>query len=159
MRQVSGLRYGENPHQPAAFYSDLSLAEHGKGGIATAQLHHGKEVRPLLALQGPHLQQLCFAFHRHTLSLKTLSPSAGAVVCFCLLMCISLHFFMLALVEHFTWKSSNTCFDAVLGLSLPCQFLIVCTCTPKFCDLDLTFVSRCKHLQGCSCRCCCVCVT
>ena len=44
MRQVSGLRYGENPHQPAAFYSDLSLAEHGQGGIATALLHHGKEV-------------------------------------------------------------------------------------------------------------------
>ena len=49
MRQVSGLRYGENPHQPAAFYSDLSLAEHSKGGIATALLHHGKEVCPLLA--------------------------------------------------------------------------------------------------------------
>lgn len=44
MCQVSGLRYGENPHQPAAFYADLSLAEHGKGGIATALLHHGKEV-------------------------------------------------------------------------------------------------------------------
>lgn len=44
MRQESGLRYGENPHQPAAFYSDLALAEHGKGGIATAVLHHGKEV-------------------------------------------------------------------------------------------------------------------
>lgn len=44
MRQESGLRYGENPHQAAAFYSDLSLAEHGKGGIATAVLHHGKEV-------------------------------------------------------------------------------------------------------------------
>ncbi len=44
MHQLSGLRYGENPHQPAAFYSDLSLAEHGKGGIATAVLHHGKEV-------------------------------------------------------------------------------------------------------------------
>ncbi|KAL3149116.1 hypothetical protein ABBQ32_001955 [Trebouxia sp. C0010 RCD-2024] len=44
MCQVSGLRYGENPHQPAAFYADLSLAEHGKGGIATALLHHGKEM-------------------------------------------------------------------------------------------------------------------
>lgn len=44
MRQVSGLRYGENPHQPAAFFTDLSLAEQGKGGIATATLHHGKEV-------------------------------------------------------------------------------------------------------------------
>ena len=49
MRQVSGLRYGENPHQPAAFYSDMSLAEHAKGGIATAVLHHGKEVTSLLA--------------------------------------------------------------------------------------------------------------
>lgn len=44
MRQVSGLRYGENPHQPAAFYSDLSLAEVGRGGIAGSVQHHGKEV-------------------------------------------------------------------------------------------------------------------
>lgn len=45
MRQVSGLRYGENPHQPAAFYTDLSLAEAGRGGIAGAVQHHGKEAR------------------------------------------------------------------------------------------------------------------
>lgn len=44
MRQVSGLRYGENPHQPAAFYSDLSLAEVGRGGVADSVQHHGKEV-------------------------------------------------------------------------------------------------------------------
>ena len=44
MRQISGLRYGENPHQPAAFYSDLSLAEVGRGGIAGSMQHHGKEV-------------------------------------------------------------------------------------------------------------------
>ena len=44
MRQVSGLRYGENPHQPAAFYADLSLAEVGRGGIAGSTQHHGKEV-------------------------------------------------------------------------------------------------------------------
>lgn len=44
LRRVSGLRYGENPHQPAAFYSDLSLAESGRGGIAGAIQHHGKEV-------------------------------------------------------------------------------------------------------------------
>lgn len=44
MRQVSGLRYGENPHQPAAFYADLSLAEVGCGGIAGSVQHHGKEV-------------------------------------------------------------------------------------------------------------------
>ena len=44
MRQASGLRYGENPHQPAAFYADLSLAEAGRGGIAGSIQHHGKEV-------------------------------------------------------------------------------------------------------------------
>ncbi len=44
LRRVSGLRYGENPHQPAAFYADLSLAEAGRGGIAGAIQHHGKEV-------------------------------------------------------------------------------------------------------------------
>ena len=44
MHQVSGLRYGENPHQPAAFYRDLSLAEVGRGGIAGSVQHHGKEV-------------------------------------------------------------------------------------------------------------------
>jgi phosphoribosylaminoimidazolecarboxamide formyltransferase / IMP cyclohydrolase len=43
-RLASGLRYGENPHQAAAFYVDLSLAEHGAGGVATAVLHHGKEM-------------------------------------------------------------------------------------------------------------------
>ena len=50
MRQVSGLRYGENPHQPAAFYSDLSLAEVGRGGIAGSTQHHGKEVKPFCHL-------------------------------------------------------------------------------------------------------------
>ena len=44
MRQAAGLRYGENPHQQAAFYTDQSLAEAGQGGIATAIQHHGKEV-------------------------------------------------------------------------------------------------------------------
>ncbi len=38
------LRYGENPHQSAAFYLDKSLREHGRGGIATAVQHHGKEM-------------------------------------------------------------------------------------------------------------------
>lgn len=80
MQQVSGLRYGENPHQPAAFYSDLSLAEHSKGGIASAQLHHGKEVCPLLALQQLHLQQLCVAFLCCTISLTTVTVLLGASV-------------------------------------------------------------------------------
>lgn len=39
-----GLRYGENPHQSAAFYVDASLAEHGAGGVATAVQHNGKEM-------------------------------------------------------------------------------------------------------------------
>ncbi|GAB4330077.1 MAG: bifunctional phosphoribosylaminoimidazolecarboxamide formyltransferase/IMP cyclohydrolase [Dehalococcoidia bacterium] len=44
LERVSSLRYGENPHQRAAFYRDRSLAEHGRGGIATAVQHHGKEL-------------------------------------------------------------------------------------------------------------------
>ncbi|XP_021714848.1 uncharacterized protein LOC110682811 [Chenopodium quinoa] len=40
----SSLRYGENPHQKAAFYVDKSLAEVNSGGIATAVQHHGKEM-------------------------------------------------------------------------------------------------------------------
>ena len=41
---AQGLRYGENPHQRAAFYVDRSLREHGRGGIATARQQHGKEM-------------------------------------------------------------------------------------------------------------------
>jgi phosphoribosylaminoimidazolecarboxamide formyltransferase/IMP cyclohydrolase len=44
LERVASLRYGENPHQSAAFYLDRSLAEHGRGGIATAVQHHGKEM-------------------------------------------------------------------------------------------------------------------
>ncbi|XP_062007503.1 uncharacterized protein LOC133724703 [Rosa rugosa] len=40
----SPLRYGENPHQKAAFYVDKSLSEVNAGGIATAIQHHGKEM-------------------------------------------------------------------------------------------------------------------
>lgn len=43
----SSLRYGENPHQKAAFYVDKRLAEVNAGGIATAIQHHGK-VRLLI---------------------------------------------------------------------------------------------------------------
>lgn len=40
----SSLRYGENPHQKAAFYVDKSLAEVNAGGIAASVQHHGKEM-------------------------------------------------------------------------------------------------------------------
>ncbi|KAM7258300.1 hypothetical protein ACFE04_014041 [Oxalis oulophora] len=40
----SSLRYGENPHQKAAFYVDRSLAEVNAGGIATSIQLHGKEM-------------------------------------------------------------------------------------------------------------------
>ncbi|QCD95545.1 uncharacterized protein LOC114182282 [Vigna unguiculata] len=40
----SSLRYGENPHQKAAFYVDKKLSEVNAGGIATAIQHHGKEM-------------------------------------------------------------------------------------------------------------------
>ncbi|GMH02693.1 hypothetical protein Nepgr_004532 [Nepenthes gracilis] len=38
------VRYGENPHQKAAFYADKRLSEFGAGGIAMAVQHHGKEM-------------------------------------------------------------------------------------------------------------------
>lgn len=38
------LRYGENPHQAAAFYTDVSLREVGLGGVAKSIVHHGKEM-------------------------------------------------------------------------------------------------------------------
>jgi phosphoribosylaminoimidazolecarboxamide formyltransferase/IMP cyclohydrolase len=44
MELAQGLRYGENPHQAAGFYVDRSLGEAGRGGIATAIQHHGKEM-------------------------------------------------------------------------------------------------------------------
>ncbi len=44
LERSQALRYGENPHQRAAFYLDRSLADHGRGGIATAIQHHGKEM-------------------------------------------------------------------------------------------------------------------
>lgn len=44
MTLSQGLRYGENPHQAAAFYRDGSLEEHNRGGVAAAVQHHGKEM-------------------------------------------------------------------------------------------------------------------
>lgn len=47
MRLSQTLRYGENPHQSAAFYEDLSLAEAfplGGGGVARSRQLHGKEM-------------------------------------------------------------------------------------------------------------------
>lgn len=44
LSEQSSLRYGENPHQKAAFYIDKSLADVDFGGIATAMQHHGKEM-------------------------------------------------------------------------------------------------------------------
>ncbi len=44
MTLSAGLRYGENPHQAAAFYMDDSLREAGQGGVASAMVHWGKEM-------------------------------------------------------------------------------------------------------------------
>ncbi|MFB9313745.1 bifunctional phosphoribosylaminoimidazolecarboxamide formyltransferase/IMP cyclohydrolase [Nocardioides plantarum] len=38
--KATGLRYGENPHQPAALYVD----DHGPAGLAQAEQLHGKEM-------------------------------------------------------------------------------------------------------------------
>ncbi|MEK7216785.1 MAG: bifunctional phosphoribosylaminoimidazolecarboxamide formyltransferase/IMP cyclohydrolase, partial [Chloroflexota bacterium] len=43
-KRQQSLRYGENPHQSAAFYVDGTVREHQRGGIATANQHHGKEM-------------------------------------------------------------------------------------------------------------------
>jgi phosphoribosylaminoimidazolecarboxamide formyltransferase/IMP cyclohydrolase len=42
--KLRDLRYGENPHQRGAVYRDRSLAERGCGGVAAAELLHGKEM-------------------------------------------------------------------------------------------------------------------
>ena len=44
MTIMDTLRYGENPHQPAAVYADASLAEASGEGVGRAILHHGKEM-------------------------------------------------------------------------------------------------------------------
>lgn len=44
MELAQTLRYGENPHQAAAFYTDQSLREAGAGGVATSVVHWGKEM-------------------------------------------------------------------------------------------------------------------
>lgn len=41
LEKVSSMRYGENPHQSAAFYRDAGA---GAGGMAGAVQHHGKEL-------------------------------------------------------------------------------------------------------------------
>lgn len=42
--KLRDLRYGENPHQRGALYRDRSLAEAASGGVAAAELLHGKEM-------------------------------------------------------------------------------------------------------------------
>eukprot|EP00958_Prasinococcus_capsulatus_P021915 scaffold3036_cov414-Prasinococcus_capsulatus_cf.AAC.24 len=44
MNLALSLRYGENPHQKAAFYTDASVQEFNKGGVAGATQLHGKEM-------------------------------------------------------------------------------------------------------------------
>lgn len=44
LQLAQGLRYGENPHQGAAFYHDLSLREAAAGGVASGIVHWGKEM-------------------------------------------------------------------------------------------------------------------
>ena len=44
MTLTAALRYGENPHQPAAVYADGSLAESAGEGVARSIQHHGKEM-------------------------------------------------------------------------------------------------------------------
>ncbi len=74
------LRYGENPHQGAAFYTDDSLAEAGKGGVARAVQHHGKEVS-----RGGERKD----WERDTPGPPKTNTRALSSLCLCL--CLSLH--------------------------------------------------------------------
>ncbi|KAK8640401.1 hypothetical protein V6N13_008155 [Hibiscus sabdariffa] len=58
----SSLRYGENPHQKAAFYVDKSLSEVNAGGIATAVQHHGK-IEFILLPMLKNVLLCCYSFH------------------------------------------------------------------------------------------------
>jgi len=44
MRKRYGLRYGENPHQTAAFYAELTAGTRQNTGITWAEQLHGKEL-------------------------------------------------------------------------------------------------------------------
>ncbi len=44
LKKRYGLRYGENPHQPAAFYAELSVGEKKATGITWAEQLSGKEL-------------------------------------------------------------------------------------------------------------------
>ena len=54
----STLRYGENPHQKAAFYGDKSLSVYNVGGIATAVQHHGKVSRSFSSVLAKYSEYL-----------------------------------------------------------------------------------------------------
>ncbi|MCO5554471.1 hypothetical protein L7F22_008000 [Adiantum nelumboides] len=63
LSESSSLRYGENPHQKAAFYVDRSLADVDRGGIATALQHHGK-VYIAVSFESVHVY--CLQFYSAT---------------------------------------------------------------------------------------------
>ena len=44
LKKRQALRYGENPHQPAAFYAELSVGEKPATGITWAEQLWGKEL-------------------------------------------------------------------------------------------------------------------
>jgi len=60
------LRYGENPHQAAAFYTDDSLREAGAGGVATSIVHWGKEMSYNNYLDADAAYQCCSDYTQAT---------------------------------------------------------------------------------------------
>jgi AICAR transformylase/IMP cyclohydrolase PurH len=86
MKLAQGLRYGENPHQAAAFYTDGSLAEFEKGGIATAVQHHGKEMSYNNYLDADAAYSCCCDFKvrlRRALYLVIWMQPAATMMCAC----------------------------------------------------------------------------
>jgi phosphoribosylaminoimidazolecarboxamide formyltransferase/IMP cyclohydrolase len=76
LTRVSALRYGENPHQRAAFY-----AEYGHGGLASLQMRGGKELsfNNYLDIEGALLATDAFAGQVACAIVKHTTPCGLAV--------------------------------------------------------------------------------
>jgi phosphoribosylaminoimidazolecarboxamide formyltransferase/IMP cyclohydrolase len=62
--KIDDLRYGENPHQPAALYRALAKSAHPHGTVASAEQLHGKELSYNNILDANAAQELALALRR-----------------------------------------------------------------------------------------------
>jgi phosphoribosylaminoimidazolecarboxamide formyltransferase / IMP cyclohydrolase len=76
LRKMTGLRYGENPHQRAALYKIAGSAEHG---VATAEQLQGKELSYNNLIDSDAAWELVAEIHRAHLLDARARGAAGAV--------------------------------------------------------------------------------